>query len=442
MNLKKTITQTLRERPNLSLFGENSFWLIGDKLIKLLVAVFVSAWVARYLGPEQFGILAYATTFVAMFQAFSLLGLDNIVVRDVASNPDKASNILGTALRLRLGGSAIAYSALLLTLLLTTKNEPTLLAVTLTIGLCLFFQVTDVIDLWFQANSQNRRTVIAKTSSYLLIASFKIGLILSGATLFYFAAAQVLETVFSAIALCVSYLYFKTKSNWTWDWDIAKRILQQSWPILISGLSILIYMRISVFYLQSFSGTAAVGVYAAGTSLSEVWYFIPTMLAASAAPIIARKRLDDKAGYTLTFKKLFALMWYFSLFIASINVVLSSFLINLLYGDDYQRSSAVLATHAFSLIAVSLGVFQSIWIVNEGRTRLSLYQALTGAAVAVILGFFLIPQYGVIGAAATTVCAQFAQAFFANAVFAPALFRLQITSLWFFIDRSKHNTNA
>lgn len=377
-----------------------------------------------------------------MFHAFSLLGLDNIVVRDVASNPDKASNILGTALRLRLGGSAIAYSALLLTLLLTTKNEPTLLAVTLTIGLCLFFQVTDVIDLWFQANSQNRRTVIAKTSSYLLIASLKIGLILSGATLFYFAAAQVLETAFSAIALCVSYLFFKTKSNWTWDWDIAKRILQQSWPILISGLSILIYMRISVFYLQSFSGTAAVGVYAAGTSLSEVWYFIPTMLAASAAPIIARKRLDDKVGYTLTFKKLFALMWYFSLFIALINVVLSSFLIDLLYGDDYQRSSAVLATHAFSLIAVSLGVFQSIWIVNEGRTRLSLYQALTGAAVAVILGFFLIPQYGVIGAAATTVCAQFAQAFLANAFFAPVLFRLQITSLWFFIDRSKHNANA
>jgi PST family polysaccharide transporter len=439
---KIRFTQILRERPNLLVFGTNSFWLIGDKLIKLFVAVFVSAWVARYLGPEQFGILAYATTFVAMFHAFSLLGLDNIVVRDVASHPDKAPNILGTALRLRLGGSAIAYSALLLTLLLTTKNEPTLLAVTLTIGLCLFFQVTDVIDLWFQANSQNRRTVIAKTSSYLLIASLKIGLILSGATLFYFAAVQVLEAAFSAIALCVSYLFFKTKSNWTWDWDIAKRILQQSWPILISGLSILIYMRISVFYLQSFSGTAAVGVYAAGTSLSEVWYFIPTMLAASAAPIIARKRLDDKAGYTLTFKKLFALMWYFSLFIASINVVLSSFLINLLYGDDYQRSSAVLATHAFSLIAVSLGVFQSIWIVNEGRTRLSLYQALTGAAVAVILGFFLIPEYGVIGAAATTVCAQFAQAFLANAFFAPVLFRLQITSLWFFIARSKHNANA
>ena len=442
MSNKIRFTQILRERPNLLVFGTNSFWLIGDKLIKLFVAVFVSAWVARYLGPEQFGILAYATTFVAMFHAFSLLGLDNIVVRDVASNPDKASNILGTALRLRLGGSVIAYSALLSTLLLTTKNEPTLLAVTLTIGLCLFFQVTDVIDLWFQANSQNRRTVLAKTSSYLLIACLKIGLILSGATLFYFAAAQVLETAFSAIALCVSYLFFKTKSNWAWDWDIAKRILQQSWPILISGLSILIYMRISVFYLQSFSGTAAVGVYAAGTSLSEVWYFIPTMLAASAAPIIARKRLDDKVGYTLTFKKLFALMWYFSLFIALINVVLSSFLIDLLYGDDYQRSSAVLATHAFSLIAVSLGVFQSIWIVHEGRTRLSLYQALTGAAVAVILGFFLIPEYGVIGAAATTVCAQFAQAFLANAFFAPELFRLQITSLWFFIARSKHNANA
>lgn len=431
------IKLNLVDRPNLRLFGANSGWLIGDKLIKLLVAVFVSAWVARYLGPEQYGVLAYAITFISMFQAFALLGLDNIVVRDIASAPANAHGVLGTALRLRLTGALISYCALAVTLLFTTRDEPQLAGIVLTIGLCLFFQVTDVIDLWFQANSQSRRTVIAKTTSYLLIAGLKIVLILTGSTLFYFALAQAIEAAFAALALALAYMLFRTESKWVWNRELAKRMLLQSWPILVSGLSILIYMRISVFFLKDFSGSAAVGIYAAGTSLSEVWYFVPTMLAASAAPIIARKRLEGLTGYNITFKKLFALMWYFALFISVLNVFVSDALIDLLYGALYKESAAVLAIHSFSLIAVSLGVFQSIWIVNEGRTRLALYQAVTGAFVAVFLGLVLIPEYGPLGAAITTVLAQFAQAFWANAIFARPLFKLQLLSLGFFFKTTK-----
>lgn len=437
MSWKNKIKTGLVDRPNLRLFGANSGWLIGDKLIKLVVAVFVSAWVARYLGPAQYGVLAYAITFISMFQAFALLGLDNIVVRDIAGTPANAPSVLGTALRLRLGGALIGYGALALTLIITTNDEPQLVGIVLIIGLCVFFQVTDVIDLWFQANSQSRRTVIAKTSSYLLIAGLKIALILTGSTLFYFALAQAMEAAFTAMALALTYLFFKTEKKWVWDRALAKRMLLQSWPILVSGLSILIYMRISVFFLKDFSGSAAVGIYAAGTSLSEVWYFVPTMLAASAAPIIARKRLEGITGYTITFKKLFALMWYFALLISMLNVLLADILIDLLYGESYEESAAVLAIHSFSLIAVSLGVFQSIWIVNEGRTRLALYQAITGALVAIFLGLVLIPTYGPLGAAYSTVAAQFAQAFLANAIFARPLFKLQVMSLGFFLKTTK-----
>ena len=53
----------------------------------MVVGLFVGVWIARYMGPEQFGIYNYALVFVAMFSALSNLGLDGIVVRNIVRDP-------------------------------------------------------------------------------------------------------------------------------------------------------------------------------------------------------------------------------------------------------------------------------------------------------------------------------------------------------------------
>ena len=73
-----------------------------DKLFKLLLGLLVSAWVARYLGPAQYGELAYVLAFLAFFQAVAVLGMDGIIVRDMAKDKTKAGEILGTAFVLRI----------------------------------------------------------------------------------------------------------------------------------------------------------------------------------------------------------------------------------------------------------------------------------------------------------------------------------------------------
>ena len=85
----------------------NTAWLFSEKILQLGLGLLVGVWVARYLGPEKFGLFNYAITFVAMFSPFANLGLDGIVVRDVARDPSNKDETLGTAFALKLIGGIV-----------------------------------------------------------------------------------------------------------------------------------------------------------------------------------------------------------------------------------------------------------------------------------------------------------------------------------------------
>lgn len=411
--------------------GANFCWLAADKLMRLIFGLLVSAWVARYLGPERFGILAYVMTFIAIFQAALPLGLDNLVVRDVAVDHSQAHRSLGTALGLRIM-SAISFYLLMLLIaaIFHCDEEQTFFAIAVS-GLAFFFQVSDVVDLWFQSQFQSRRTVLAKGVSYLLTSCVKVLLILSGAGLVVFAAAYALEAALALFAISFSYRQFRTTEKWVWSVSKAVELLRQSWPLLLSGVSILLYMRVGIVFLRNSAGNAEVGIYTVGASLSELWYFIPTALASSLAPYISRKRAEGWDAYQRVIIKAFSAMWLISIAVATFNVLTAKYWIALLYGDQYIDSASIFAVHALTFIPVCLGVMQSIWLINEGRSKLAFYHAITGAAVAITLNFLLIPPFGAYGAAVVTVISQFVQAFLVNAVLAPDLFRIQLRSLRF-----------
>ena len=70
-------------------------------------------WVARYLGPGNFGLLNDAAAFVALFSALAGLDLNNIVVRDLVREPDAANSTLGTAFVLQFEAGLAGYIAVI-----------------------------------------------------------------------------------------------------------------------------------------------------------------------------------------------------------------------------------------------------------------------------------------------------------------------------------------
>src|SRR5215813_4351071 len=106
--LPEFLRAKLTDRHNLQALIANSGWLLADRIIRMLVGFFVTAWIARYLAPKLFGQLNFAIAFVALFSAIATLGLDGIVVRELVRRPENKNDILGAALHLKLIGGAIA----------------------------------------------------------------------------------------------------------------------------------------------------------------------------------------------------------------------------------------------------------------------------------------------------------------------------------------------
>lgn len=396
----------------------------------MALGVVVGAWVARYLGPERFGVLAYVTAYVAIFQAVCQLGLDSIVVRDVVQTPDQTAAVLGTTLRLRIVVSVVGFvTAMLLMAWMRPGDRESLLLTALVAG-GLLFQVADTVDLWFQSQLQSRLSVAAKVTAFGIGNGARVIAILAGAGLPVFGLLLLLEAVLSALALAVMYRKFRIRGRWTWALGLASSMMRDAWPLLLAGLAVLLYMRLDQILLRELVGERELGLYAAAQQLSAVWYFVPMIVCSSAAPELARLHAQNRADYLVALRGLFSFCWALSLAVALVIVVGADLFVGLLFGPNYADAAAVLRWHAMAIVPVSLGIAQSLWITHERRTALALYRTALGFVVSLCLNLILIPRYGAAGSAIAYLCCQLSAAILSNAVLAPEMLKLQLAALW------------
>ena len=218
---------------------------------------------------------------------------------------------------------------------------------------------------------------------------------------------------------------------WQWSRSLAQDLLRESLPLILSGLTIMIYMRIDQIMLGQMIGDKAVGVYSAATRISEVWYFIPMTVSSSVMPsIFNAKEISEELYYQRIGGLNRGLTWL-AIAVAIVMTFVSKPLIVMLFGNSYIESGTILAVHIWASVFVFSGVATSGWFIAENLSYLSLYRTLSGAIVNILLNIFLIPIYGGLGAAIATVIAQAVASFISNGVNPKTrkLFKVQIKSL-------------
>lgn len=416
--IPSALRQRLEGRHALQKIIGNIGWLFFDRAVRMVGGLFVGIWIARYLGPPQFGLFSYAIAFVSLFGALASLGLDGVVVRELVRHPDRRLEILGTALSLKLyAGTAAFITATSSMLLLHPKDAETLTLVSI-ISLGLVFQAFDTIDLWFQSQTQAKFAVFAKNVAFVLLAFGKIGLILMGANLTAFAWAALAEVVIGAIGLCFVFFWrgFGVQSL-RFSGALAKTMLGESWPFLLSGLAIMLYMRIDQIMLAEMVGNREVGVYSAALRLSELWYVVPVVIVSSVSPWLTEARMVSRNLYRERLYQLLKWLAMIAYLIALPMTFLSSSIMPFLYGQQYSSAGMVLAIHIWAALFVFLGVGCSSWMINERLGPLALIQTVMGAVLNIVLNYILIPEYGAVGCAIATTLSYAVAAWLGNALF-------------------------
>lgn len=401
--MSATAIRSLYQKLRLYLF--NTSWMMAERLLNIGVGFAVAILLARYLGPEQFGILSYAISVTAIFASAGHMGLAGLVVREVVREPHEVPKILGTTFMLKLTGMAIGFVLVLGYALLFEEIGGMTFWMLLIVASAIFFQTFDVVEYWFQSQVQAKYPAIAKSSAVVLAAALKVGLILSGAGLLAFAFAH--TTQFVIAALILAYLYKSTTRTSVIDWQAnlakAKQLLSQGWIIYLSSIFAVIYMKIDQIMLKWMVGAQEVGVYAVAAQLSEAWYFLPIAVVASFFPKLIKLRDSDSELFNRRLQQLFDFLFLVAVAVAIVVTLIAGPLIGLLFGSEYQGAASVLTIHIWGGVFIFMRALFSRWILIEGALMFSLITQGMGALFNIGLNFLLIPGYGAEGAAMATV---------------------------------------
>jgi PST family polysaccharide transporter len=412
----ETISQ--RFSPKLLKVAVNTSWLFADRILRMGVGLVVGVWVARYLGPEQFGLYNYAIAFASLFDIVANLGLNSIVVRNIVCTPTCKNEILGTAFTLKLfAQTAALLLAIVIIFLLRPNNSLTHWLVGI-IAAGMIFEAFDVIDFWFQSQVQSKYTVLAKNVGLWLTSIGRIILINMKASLIMFAWLWSAEIALGAVGLVIAYR-FKGHlfQAWRFSLSYAKALLQDSWPLIFSSVMVIIYMRIDQIMLGQMLGDRAVGIYSVAVKISELWYFVPAAIANSFFPSIVESKQSSEKIYYNQIQNLFYLLSALAYVVAISVTCQSTQIVKLLYGNGYIDASSVLIIHVWTGLFASLGLVRGLWTITEGLMKYAFISSAIGASINVILNFFLISKYEILGAAISTVIAQIFAAYIANLLF-------------------------
>ncbi len=388
----------------------NTSWLMGHRLLSMVVALFVGVYVARYLGPDRFGLLSYAGSFVGLFTALATLGLDSIMVRELVKAPERRDELLGTAFWLKAVGAILMWIGIAAAIPFTHNDTQTNILVII-IAFAVIFQVFNVIDYNYQAEVKSRYVVYIQVIQLLVSSITKLIFISISAPLVWFACVFLLDAIVLATGLAAIYQHTGRIWSWKWRWEIAKQLLKDSWPLILSGMVISIYMRIDQVMIKEMLGTEEVGFYSAAVCLSEAWYFIPVAITSSLFPAIINARKQSEGLYYQRLQRLYNLMVWMAVAIALPTTFLAPWVIKILYGDAFLPAAGVLSIHIWAGVFVFLGVASGKWLLTENLQIFSTINTSIGAVINIILNYVLIKNMGINGAAISTLISYFIAAY-------------------------------
>ena len=349
---------------------------------------------------------SYATAIAALFGAFAVFGVDSVVVREITRRPEHSPVILGSAFVLRLAAGGVAFAGAVATAALVRPGDADLRALVSLNAIAFVLQSAHVVDYYFQAVMKPRISVLAVNAAFLLASCGRLLLLWMEAPLLWFGASLAIEA-----ALASWFLYFVyesaafQKTSWAFDVRELRFLIKESWPLMMSGIAVVIYIRIDQLMLGQLLDDRAVGIYSAAVRIAEGWYFVPVAIVAATFPTIVAARKADQ-DYVARFQYLSDVLTALAIVSAMTLSLTSGWLVEMLFGPEYSRSAPVLGVLTWTGLFVSLGVASSSILIAEGLQWMSLIRTAVGCSINVALNLLLIPHFFEMGAALATLVAQ------------------------------------
>jgi len=389
------MSQTNRNISNLS-------WLLLTRILRIFLSIFISIWVARYLGPTEYGLFNYVLAIVALISIFSSLGLEQIFVKKLLEKKEDENALLGSAFLLKLIGSFILIALALIIALLKDESGVFILLVTF-ISLSYIFKAFEVIQFWFEAHLLSKKSSKIDLYAMLLSSLFKILLIVFDAGIVWFGVAVLFEALVLSMGLIIIYMREQNFLLWRTSYPVMKNLLINAWPLILAGALFTIYTKVDQVMLGDMIDNTTVGIYVAAVTLSQGWLFLPSIIGKAFYPQMLNSKNESREKYLETTQHLLNMIAFIGILAAIIITLFSSYIILFTFGESYSLSAPILALHVWGGVFTAMSAISYRYFIAENLQKTSFYRGVVGLIVNIVFNLMLIPIYGGIGAAIATV---------------------------------------
>ncbi len=383
-------------------YASNTGWALATRVLSVLMSFFVTIYLVRYLGPENYGNLSYAISFVGIFSVISTLGIDNVLYRELIMYPERRNEYLGSALVLKLTAGIVASTATVLGAFVLAADDVSKVIILILAG-TFIFNAFNVVVYEFQANVQQKYPSLVSLCVVFILNLLKLWVIAADQGILYIGAILLLESVlYATLFAYIRLRYYGSLFSWHYNQATALSILRDSWPFIFIALFASVYARIDQIMLKHLIDSTAVGIYDAAVRIAEVWLFIPGIIVSSLFPAIVNAKLTSPVEYKKRLLTLTAALVGVATLLAIVSSLVAKQLMFALYGPSFVGTAAVFSVYIWSGVFVSVSMVLHYFLLAENRRKIIFFSSLATMALNVVLNVILIPPYGVMGAASAT----------------------------------------
>jgi O-antigen/teichoic acid export membrane protein len=372
----------------------------GNIFVKIL-ALFLSVYLARYLGAEYFGEYNFVLTYLSLFVFVANFGLDPILIRDLSRNASEADRIASNIFIIRLLTSLFSIALSIFFVKALGYSEETISYVS-TLSIILLLQgISYLFESVFNANLKMSYSAIGLVASKSLYTIFVFVLISQDRGLIDILHAYIIAELIRTI---ITMYYSRNFISLMYRVDISlwRSLFKQCLPFIAGYALFIIYYRIDILMLSKMEGNFAVGLYSAAYKLVDPILFIPAALASTLMPLMAKEYMNN----TLKFKNLYMRgSKYIFLIMLPVTIVLffiSDGLFKLLYTTEYLPAVITFQILTLTLIFNSMNSIQNSLLIAADRQKVNTVSVGVCCALNLLLNYLLIPIYSYNGAAIAT----------------------------------------
>jgi len=388
----------------------NINWLFVERVINIVLSFTVGSWVISFLGPATYGKITYATSILAIFSFLSNLGLRGILVKNIVEKPEEKNRLLGTTFLLQVIGAVIQALVAVGSLFLFRQEDEVARLYVIILSLGSLFSPLTSISFWFESQVKSKFKVIAVSAALLIFRSLQVVLILLDADVLYFVIITSLNTLITGAGLWLIYQTRPGESflKWKWDAEVAKALLRESWPLILSSIALSIHKDVDKLILGNFLGDYELGIFSASKRLL-FFSFIPTYVCNSIFPFLIEVKKQNEERYYQQLQLLNDFLIWGAIIFATGMTLMSKFITNLLYSQEFSEVYIYVSIQTWGIVFGFFGTLLSKHLIVNNQTNITLARNVIASISNVLLNFLLIPILGILGAVIANISSKFIQ---------------------------------